>query len=66
MARVTQAEYEELRKAYALGVTRVTYQDRTLEFRSLEDMQKLLREHEDGIAAAGRSTRIIPTTRKDL
>lgn len=68
MARWTQADLERLREAYRLGATRVTFEDRTVEYRSLEDMRTLLSEAEGelGQARDPASRRILPSTRKGL
>lgn len=68
MARYTQAQLDRLNEAIALGATRVTYEDRTVEYRSLEEMQRVRREMEDQLspAAPRRSTRVLPSTRKGL
>lgn len=41
MARYTLKQLENLEKAIAQGVTRVTYNDKTVEYRSLDEMNKL-------------------------
>lgn len=46
MATFTQAEYEQLRKDYALGVSRAQYGDRVMQYRSRAEMKSLLDEME--------------------
>jgi hypothetical protein len=40
----TQAHYDALKEAIALGALRVEYADKRIEYRSLDDMQRLLEE----------------------
>lgn len=49
MTAYTAAEYEELRKAIAEGALRVQYQDRSVTYRSLDEMRSLLREMEQSL-----------------
>lgn len=67
MARWTEEEYQALKKAYAMGVRRVKYEDRDVEYESRADMQAKLREAEAELGlTAGRSMRILPSTRTGL
>ena len=45
----TVAEYTALKAAIASGVLRVAYQDRTVQYQSLEEMRALLREMEQAV-----------------
>lgn len=40
----TQADYDALKAAIALGALRVEYADKRIEYRSLNDMKRLLEE----------------------
>lgn len=40
----TQADYDSLKAAIALGALRVEYADKRIEYRSLNDMQRLLEQ----------------------
>jgi len=42
MSRYTQAQYDALREAVARGVTRVSYNGQTVEYRDLAEMNQLL------------------------
>lgn len=64
--RFTLEQYARLKEAYSLGATRVTYEDRTVEYRSLEEMRRLLGEIEADQGMSSSSRRILPSTRKDL
>lgn len=68
MARWTQVALDRLLEAYRLGATRVTYEDRTIEYRSFEDMRKQIAEAEAELGQARNpsSRRILGSTRKDL
>jgi hypothetical protein len=68
MARYTQSQLERLNDAISLGALRVTYEDRTVEYRSLDQMREIRREMETdlGANAGGRSRRILPSTRKGV
>lgn len=68
MARYTQSQLDRLNESISLGALRVTYEDRTVEYRSLEDMNKLRREMEAELGAGRcpQSRRILPSTRKGL
>lgn len=46
MSDFTMAQYTALKEAYALGVTTVQYVDRTVTYRSVTDMQRILRTME--------------------
>lgn len=66
-ARWTQQGYQELVAAYMAGATRVTYQDRTIEYESRRDMLAKIREAEADLGIAStKSTRILPSTRTGL
>ena len=57
MATFTQAQLDSLLAAIAEGALRVKYQDKEVEYRSLNDMLKLKQLMEDDLAAqAGETT----------
>lgn len=61
MANFTQAEYDQLRKDYALGVSRAQYGDRVMQYRSRAEMKSLLQEMAVSlglIASSGKTLRI--------
>lgn len=51
MAAYTQAQLDAIRRAYASGVTRVTHDGMTTEYRSREDMRRIIAEIEAELAA---------------
>lgn len=55
MAAFTQAQLDAIKRAYATGVTRVTYEGKTTEYRSLAEMRQIIATIEADLAAqAGR------------
>ena len=55
MAGFTQAQLDTIKRAYATGVTRVTYEGKTTEYRSLAEMRQIIATIEADLAAqAGR------------
>lgn len=46
MSTFTLAQYTALKEAYALGATTVQYVDRTVTYRSLNDMKRIMRDME--------------------
>jgi hypothetical protein len=62
MAVYTQSQIDALRRAYARGVTRVSYGDKTVEYRSLDEMKRVLAEMESDVAGAPRARRFYTTT----
>lgn len=55
MAGFTQAQLDAIKRAYATGVTRVTYDGKTTEYRSLDEMHRIITTIEADVAAqAGR------------
>lgn len=46
MSNFTLAQYQALKEAYALGVTTVQYVDRTVTYRSVTDMKRILNDME--------------------
>lgn len=51
----TQAQLEAIRQAYASGVTRVTYEGKSTEYRSLAEMREIISGIEGELASqAGR------------
>lgn len=52
MAGWTQAQLDAIRRAYASGVTRVTYEGKTTEYRSLKEMREIMQTIEADLAKA--------------
>lgn len=54
----TQADYETLKKAINSGVKTVRYSDKTVEYRTLSEMNSIKKdmENELGIGKTGRAT----------
>ena len=65
MASFTQAQLDSLRRAYAAGVTRVSYGDKSTEYRSLEEMRRLITEIETDLGLRARSRRLYIRARGD-
>lgn len=64
MSTFTMAQYTALKEAYAMGVTTVQYVDRTVTYRSVTDMQRILRAMESDLfpnAVNPKNTRIQAT-----
>ena len=60
-------EYERLKRARSLGATAVQYEDRKITYRSLEEMDQLLRQAEAELGLnGGRTGRIYGATDKGL
>lgn len=55
----TEAQREALREAIASGVLRVSYDGRTVEYRSLAELRAALREVEAALDPVRRTTRQI-------
>ena len=55
----TEAQRDALREAIASGVLRVSYDGRTVEYRSLADLRAALRDVETALDPARRVTRQI-------
>lgn len=56
MAGFTQAQLAAIKEAYASGITRVTYDGKTTEYRSLAEMKQIIATIEAELAAeAGRA-----------
>lgn len=65
----TQAQLDAIDRALAAGVTRVTYEGNTTEYRSVDDMLKIRAIAAADVAAASGGTpvrQIYATTRKGL
>lgn len=58
MANYAQADIDALRAAVKQGVSSVSYADRTVTYRSLDEMRKLLAEMENAVNAPKRVRRI--------
>lgn len=65
MANYSQAQLEAIRAAYVSGVTRVSYEGRTTEFRSLAEMKAIIDEIEADLAATRRRRRFLGVTSGD-
>jgi len=52
MARYTQGQLEAARRAYASGVTRVTHDGMTTEYRSLAELRQIISDMEADLSAA--------------
>ena len=55
----SQAELDALRRAYASGTLRVTYNGKTVEYGSADDLLKRIQTIENAISAASGSPRPI-------
>jgi hypothetical protein len=55
----SQAELDALRRAYASGTLRVTYNGKTVEYGSADDLLKRIQTIESAIAAASGSPRPV-------
>jgi hypothetical protein len=51
MAGFTQAQLDAIKKAYASGVTRVSYDGKTTEYRSLAEMRQIIATIEADLAS---------------
>ncbi len=49
----TQENYDSLKEAIALGALRVEYADKRIEYRSLDQMQRLLNQMGDSLGLNG-------------
>lgn len=61
----TQSQLEALERAYASGTTRVTYGDKTVEYRDLLEIQRIISEVRSELAGTRRRRRWVTTTRGD-
>lgn len=61
----TQAQLDALREAFASGVTRVSYEGKTVEYRSLSEIQAAIRAVEAGLSSTPRTTHINPVFERD-
>jgi thiamine monophosphate synthase len=52
MSDFTQADLDAIKKAIALGATRVQYRDRTVDYRTLDELLRVRRTIENAIAGA--------------
>ena len=62
MAVYTQSQVDALRRAYARGVTRVSYGDKTVEYRSLDEMKRVIAEMDGDVSGTPRARRFYTTT----
>lgn len=61
MTTYTQAHLAALEEAYASGATRVTYEGKSIEYRSLVDLDQAIRRVKEGLAAASGATPCKPS-----
>jgi len=52
----TQQQIDALEKAIAEGVSRVKYQDKEVQYRSLEEMQRILKIMKDSVSGSSPSS----------
>jgi hypothetical protein len=57
MALYTQEQYDALIDAIAQGVLRVEYADKRIEYRSLDDMERLLKKMGDSLGLNGNTAK---------
>lgn len=62
----TQAQIDALKEAISLGATKVQYEDKTVEYRSLKDMKETLAMMEAEVNGTQRSTIAYPSYSKGL
>ena len=62
MATYTQAQVDALRRAYARGVTRVSYDGKSVEYRSLDEMKRVIAEMDGEVSGTPRARRFYTTT----
>jgi len=62
----TQTQLDALEDAISKGVRTVKYEDKEVEYRSLEDMLKLRDLMRRALGLTGKPSRIYPTTDKGL
>lgn len=65
MAGYTQAQLTAIRSAYAAGVTRVSYDGKSTEFRSLAEMKQIMDEMSADISGVRRRRRFLVKTTGD-
>lgn len=65
MANYTQAQLDALRAALAQGVTNVSYGDKRVDYRSLDEMRQLISIMERDIAGNPRRRRFRVRTSED-
>lgn len=65
MAAYTQAQLDALRSSYAAGVTRVSYDGKSTEFRSLSEMKQIIDEIASELEGARRRRRFLTKTSGD-
>lgn len=53
MAGFTQAQLDAIKRAYASGVTRVSYDGKSTDYRSLAEMRQIIATIEADLAAQG-------------
>lgn len=60
MAGFTQAQLDAIKAAFATGVTRVTYDGKTTEYRSLAEMERIITRIEASLASdAGKPAPLV-------
>lgn len=65
MADYTQSQLDALRASYAAGVTRVSYDGKSTEFRSLTEMRQIIDEISAAIEGVRRRRRFLTRTSGD-
>lgn len=62
---ITEAHRAALEKAYLSGAVRVSYDGKSVEYRSLDEMKRLLDEANASLSGIRRRRRFYATTRGD-
>lgn len=62
----TQAHLDALREAYASGATEITYEGKTIKYRSLKELEQAIARVANSMAADVRSRQHYPTFSKGL
>lgn len=64
----TQSQLDALKAAYASGTTRVTYEGKTIEYRSLAEMEKVMAKIEAEVVGVEKTRvrRVLLSSRRGL
>lgn len=62
----TQEQLTALESALAKGEKRVTFGDKTVEYRSVDELKVAIREVERGLAEQAASTRLLPSPPRQI